>query len=336
MIQSINGLAQAVFPDDGGIGAAEPVGPVDFLAQGGDIANRMEFEDGRQIQSAAASFGQFRADYLEGLTLTTAAGSRTPVFMVPGNHDVSNAIGFYRPMTPAVDPTSFVEIFNRVMAPEVPKTAASFNYADDRVNYSREVGGLHFLFINIWPDSQERRWMEQDLARVASDTPVVVVAHDQIEGEGKHFTNPKGAHAITATERFENLLADQFADDDIGAPGLPEQRALEAFLRRHPNITAYFHGNSNWNQFYDYVGPDRSVVVHAVRVDSPMKGRFSNADETRLSYQIATIDSVTRLMTVREVLWNTARAAGTPVWGSSTTVALSPRPQRLLRSSAGD
>ncbi len=35
-----------------------------------------------------------------------------------------------------------------------------------------------------------------------------------------------------------------------------------------------------------------------------MKGRFSRKDETKLSFQVVTLDPVSRTMTVRECLWN--------------------------------
>jgi hypothetical protein len=96
----------------------------------------------------------------------------------------------------------------------------------------------------------------------------------------------------------------------------------------HPNLTAYFHGNSNGNQFYDWSGPDHTAAIHTFRVDSPMKGNVSATDETRLSFQLVTIDMATRMMTAREILWNAHRGAGgiDISWGGSTTVALTPRP----------
>jgi hypothetical protein len=99
-------------------------------------------------------------------------------------------------------------------------------------------------------------------------------------------------------------------------------------VRRHPNVSAYFHGNSNWNQFYDWTGPRHSIALHTFRVDSPMKGAVSANDETKLSFQVATIDMTSRTMTVRECLWDAdpARPAAPVSWGASTTVALSPRP----------
>ena len=329
LVAAVNTLPATAFPDDGGVGAAAPAGAFDFLAQGGDIANRMELDNGRQIQTAAASFAQFTHDYIDSLTLRSPAGGRTPVFIVPGNHDASNALGFHRVMTPLVDPTAMIEIYNRMMAPASPRTAATFDYRRDRVEYARDIGGVHFVFVGIWPDSKARAWMERDLATVKASTPVVIVAHDEVAVEAKHFVNPNGRHDVNATDQFENLLADTFAGGEaIEHASVVEQRAFEAFLRRHPNVTAYFHGNSNWNQFYDYVGPDHSVALHVFRVDSPMKGQFSMADETRLSFQVATIDMTARLMTVREVLWNAHRAPAPVVWGASTTVALSPRPAR--------
>ncbi len=92
-----------------------------------------------------------------------------------------------------------------------------------------------------------------------------------------------------------------------------EQRAFEAFLGRHPNITAYFHGNSNWNQFYDWIGPDHRVTLHAFRVDSPMKGAQSADDESRLSFHVASIDGSAHALTVRECLWTVNPAAADPL-----------------------
>jgi hypothetical protein len=56
-----------------------------------------------------------------------------------------------------------------------------------------------------------------------------------------------------------------------------------------------------------------------------MKGAISKDDETRLSFQVATIDTVSRSLTVREVLWNAHPDRPSLTWGAGTTVALSPR-----------
>jgi hypothetical protein len=292
-------------------------GPVDFLVEGGDVANRAEAAD--EVQPAAISWSQFRTDYLQHLTLRTASGSKTPVYVVPGNHDASNAVGFYKPMKPAVDKTAMVEIFNLMMAP-AKRTIATYDYAADRVLTSRDVGGVHFVFLTVWPDSIGRAWLTRDLERVSPSTPVVVFTHDQPDAQSKHFTNPNGTHDINAVNRFENLLSETFADgkttDDNDAL---EQAAWEDFVRLHPNITAYFHGNSNWNEFYEWKGPHRAIALHTFRVDSPMKGRYSESDETKLSFQVAEIDTRSMSMTVRERLWNTAS------WGASTTVSIAPR-----------
>jgi hypothetical protein len=159
-----------------------------------------------------------------------------------------------------------------------------------------------------------------------------VFTHDQPEAEAKHFTNPNGRHDINDTDRFENLLVDTLADGtSVRAPTDVEQRAWQDFVVHHANVTAYFHGNSNWNQFYDWTGPDHAVALHTFRVDSPMKGALSSRDETKLSFQVATIDTASRTMTVRECLWNVdPQHPSAPVaWGASTTVALSPRPRAV-------
>ena len=308
------------------VAAINRVVPLDFVAEGGDLANREEEIDGGAIQSSAISWSQFSHDYVDGLTVPTAAGRKAPLYIVPGNHEASNAIGFYKPMRPLIDKTALVEIYNRMMTPRRPKTTSTYDYKADRVLYSHTLGGVHFVFITIWPDSIARAWLEHDLARVDRQTPVVVFTHDQPEAQAKHFSNPNGAHDINATDQFENLLAERLSDGStIEAPTLAEQRELERFLERHPNITAYFHGNSNWNEFYDWNGPLHTVALHAFRVDSPMKGAVSADDETRLSFHVATIDTMTRMLTVRECLWN--QSPGDPsapiTWGESRTVSLS-------------
>jgi hypothetical protein len=322
LVAAMNALPATAFPKDGGIGGGDPVGPIDFMVDGGDIANREEVIAGTQIQPAAASWAQFEADYIRGLTTTDAQGRRSTIYAVPGNHDVSDAIGFYNPMTPARDGTALAGFYNLMMAPATPRTAETVVYPRDRVQMSRDIGGIHFIFVTVWPDSPQREWITRDLARVPATTPVVIFTHDQPDVEAKHLINPNGAHDMNPIDRFENLLVDTLADGTtIKTETTIEQRALEALFQAHGNITAYFHGNSNWNQFYDWTGPDHSVAVHTFRVDSPIKGALSATDETRLSFQIATVDMVSRTMTVRECLWNNQPLG----WGASTTVALQPR-----------
>jgi hypothetical protein len=306
------------------VAAINRVGPLDFVTQGGDLANREEETEGEPIQSAAASWAQFSHDYVDGLTVTTAAGRKSPLFIVPGNHEASNAIGFYKPMRPPIDKTPLVEIYNRMMTPRRPKTTSTYDYNADRVLYAHTLGGVHFVFITIWPDSIARAWLEHDLQQIDRSTPVVLFAHDQPEAQAKHFTNPNGRHDINATDKFENLLAERLGDGaTIESPTL-EQRDLERFLERHRNITAYFHGNSNWNEFYDWTGPSHTLMLHTFRVDSPMKGAVSADDERRLSFHVATIDTATGEMTVRECLWNTSPddPLAPLAWGESRTVSL--------------
>jgi hypothetical protein len=334
MIAQINTLPGVLLPTDGGLRAGQPVGAVDFLEESGDIANRSEIVGARAIQSAAVSWRQFETDYIRGLTLKDHLGRTAQIFIVPGNHDASNATGFYKPMTPAIDKTSMIEIYTRMMAPSTPKTAATYDYDRDKVLASRDLGGVHFVFVTVWPDSVARAWMENDFKRVSSATPIIIFAHDQPDAEAKHFRNPNGAHDINDRDQFENLLADEFKDGHaVTGTSTIEQAALEDFVRRHPNVTAYFHGNSNWNQFYDWTGPRRTIALHTFRVDSPMKGAVSAKDETRLSFQLVTINPGARTMTARECLWDPdPNHPSAPVgWGASTTVSLSPRPAAVTR-----
>jgi hypothetical protein len=230
-----------------------------------------------------------------------------------------------------------VELFNRMVRPPVRLTTGTYTYDRDKVLYAHDFGGVHFVFLQVWPDSVAREWMARNLSSVAGDTPVVIFVHDQPDSDAKHFINPNGRHDINAVDKFENLLSDPFADGPTSdLPALKEREALEAFLGLHRNVTAYFHGNSNWNEFYEWRGPRHTLALHTFRVDSPMKGAVSATDESRLSFQVASIDQASHRMTVRECLWNAGAPGrrsgpgdvGSPhalTWGASVTVSLEAR-----------
>jgi len=299
MISQVNTLPSLALPD------GKSVGPIDYVIQTGDIANRMEVP----IQSAAVSWGQFEKDYMHDIKLTGHNGKPAQLLMVPGNHDISDAIGFYKTMNPVTDPTSMVKIYNLMLKPQKPMTNEAYNYATDKINYSRDIGGVHFVFITLWPDSAERIWMEKDIDKVAKNTPVFIFTHDQPESETKHFTNPLPPHDINAKNKFENLNTEYYKEGSaVGKDEVStdiEQRGWVKFLKLHPNIKAYFHGNSNWNQFYTYKGPDNDVNLSVFRADSPMKGKYSAKDEKLLSFQLISLDPTTQTLTARECLWNT-------------------------------
>jgi hypothetical protein len=133
---------------------------------------------------------------------------------------------------------------------------------------------------------------------------------------------------MTKENKFENLTAEYYkegnaAANDDGSTDI-EQRGWVKFLKAHANIKAYFHGNSNWNEFYVYKGPDNDIALPVFRVDSPMKGKYSAKDETKLSFQLITIDPSTFNMTVRECLWNTnpSNPLVKVAFGDSKTVSL--------------
>jgi hypothetical protein len=329
MVQTINELPGAVFPDDGGLRAGKPIGPIDFVAITGDIANREELYP-VHIQTAAASWAQFAEVYLGGITLTDRSGRPTPLYYVPGNHDVSNAIGAPSVLVPARDATSMAEMYNRMMQPAKLVTKDTYNYAEDRIYYSRDEGGVHCIFLTMWPETLARAWMERDLARVSPSTPVFIFCHDQPDIDTRHLTNPNGRHDINRTDNFENVVSDVCADGpSADSPTTMEQRALVAFLKAHRNIVAYFHGHSNWTQYYVWKGPDGDVTLNVFRADSPMKGKIGAKDETKLAFELAVVDAAARRMTVRECLWDAHARANPPAnpvdWGISTTVSLEPR-----------
>jgi hypothetical protein len=329
MIKQINSLSGVNLPLDGFVNAGERLSSINFVAMTGDVSNRQETgtAPALPIQPAATSWAQFSTDYLSGLTVKDGSGAAAPLFLAPGNHDVSNAIGYYKAMTPATDATVMAEIYNRMMAPATLRTAATYSYTNDKINYSKNIGGVHFVFINMWPDSGVRAWLDTDLSTVAATTPVILFSHDQPEAESKHFTNPNGTHDINATDKFENLLVDQLADGlTTAAADTIEQNAFVAWLKNHKNVVAYFHGNDNENKFRTYQGPNLDVALPVFQVDSPMKGNVSGTTETKLSFMVVSIDTSAKQLTARECLWNPTATAGAPVaWGASATISLSPR-----------
>lgn len=322
LVKAINTLPYVQLPADGGVNAGKKTDGIDYLVQGGDIANRMEVPN----QSAAASWAQFDTDYIKGITLKNPTGKPTKLLIVPGNHDISNAVGFYKNMNPVTDNTALVNIYNLMLTPATPLTSKTYVYEKDKINYTKNIGGIHCMFITLWPDSAERIWMEKDLQKVSAATPVFIFTHDQPECEAKHFTNPNPGHAINATDKFENLATEVYKDGtnaktDGGITDI-EQRGWVKFLKKHRNIKAYFHGNANYSEFYVYKGPDNDVALNVFRADSPMKGKYSSKDETKLSFQLISINTKTCLMTVRECLWNAdpSNPESPLTWGESKTV----------------
>ncbi|EHQ30587.1 metallophosphoesterase family protein [Mucilaginibacter paludis] len=299
MIRQMNTLPELTLPN------GELVKAVDYLVQTGDVANRMEYP----IQSAAQSWKQFEHDYVQSITLKGHDGKPAKLLCVPGNHDISNAIGYPKPLKPLTDPTIMVNMYNQMVKPKKALTNQTYNYQTDKVNYSLNIKGVHLMFITLWPDSAERIWMQKDLDTVARNTPVIIFTHDQPTCEAKHFTNPVPPYQMKPGNKFENLTAEHYKEGvtaaaDGGSTEI-EQRGWVKFLKLHPNIMAYFHGNSNWNEFYVYHGPDNDVKLNVFRVDSPMKGKYSAKDETKLSFQLISLNTNKQTLTVSECLWNT-------------------------------
>jgi len=280
---------------------------IEAIVVTGDIANREE----AGIQPASVSWKEFLADYFEGIRARTATGTKTPLLLTAGNHDASNATGYTRPLYPSRDAGSMAGMLG-LMTGQAADTA-TYQYAKGKLNYSREMAGVHLLFVNIWPDSANRVWIEKDLAAVDSSIPVLLFTHDPPAGDAKHFTSTDG--------KGENLL-EEVLKDSLPGSTLLEQKGLRTFLKRHPNIKAWFHGHNNFCEMYDYTGPANDLKLPVFRSDSPLKGRDSRADETRLSFQLISIDSQHHSLTVKECRWNTQKAAAALEWGIQRSIQL--------------
>ncbi|MCX6277849.1 MAG: metallophosphoesterase [Bacteroidetes bacterium] len=328
-VKQINRVPASSFPSDGGLNAGKQVGAIDELIITGDITSKQKVGP-PLIQSATLSWGQFNEGFMKGITLKNGASQNAGLWFTPGNHDVTNAIGGWYPMNPLTDPDAMVNIYNIMLAPANPLSNSTYNYTTDKINYSKDIAGVHCMFVNMWPDSVARIWMENDLSKVSSTTPVILFTHDEPDIEAAHLTNPNGNHTINAIDKFENVVAEVCKDGaTYQVSSTIEQRNFVTFLQAHKNVKAYFHGNSNYNQFYTYKGPDSAISLNVFRIDSPMKGMISGTeapdgigDETKLSFQVIVIDGASKKLTVRECLWNTAGAASPLVWGTSLTISL--------------
>lgn len=301
MLEEMNHLSTVKFPNDGGVNTGQPVGSMDFIINTGDITNRAE----KNIQSATTSWKQFAKDWL---------GGKTPLLLSLGNHEASNAIGHYKISN--TDNRPCVEIYNRMIHPAIPLTSDTYDYRRNKVHYSLTYKGIHLAFIHLWLDSEERQWLAADLQKTGN-CPTLLFAHDQPEAVTRHFINPNGKHNINAHDKFENLLADTSSVPTIGERPLKEYKAVANFLKTHPSIKAWFHGHENYTEFYRWKGPDNTLSLPVIRVDSPMKGVISSRDETKLSFLIVTIDTTTHRMSIREYLWNAGRKPHTGQWGQS-------------------
>jgi len=299
MVEAMNTLSKNQLTGEG----------IDALVITGDIANRMEMG----IQSATTSWDQFKTTFISNNHLKKADGSKSDLIVVPGNHDMSNAIGFHRPMSPKKDPASMIGIYN-LMFPQ--KQITTFDSSLNRIHFSKDIKGVHFVFLSLYPDSAERVWMEKDLKNIAKTTPVLLFAHSIPDVEPRFFQNPNGLHDINDEDKFENLVPENYKDgDDVKGETIIEQNGFADFIIKHNNIKVYFHGHENWTEYYQYSGPNNKINLTCIRTDSPMKGRISLKDEKKLAFELVSINTNTGMLTVKEVLWNASQNSNEVKWG---------------------
>ena len=233
---------------------------------------------------------------------------------------MSNAIGFHRPMEPKKDAASMIGIYN-LMFPN--SKVSSFDSSLHRIHYSRDINGVHFIFLSLYPDSAERVWMEKDLKNISINTPVFLFAHSIPEVEPRFFENPNGIHDINEEDKFENLVPERYKDGkDLKGETTIEQNGFVHFLQQHPNIKVYFHGHENWTEYYTYSGPSKNTKLICIRTDSPMKGRISLKDEKKLAFELVTMNTLSGVLTVREVLWNAQDGVSSFNWGLMANYSL--------------
>lgn len=314
LVQAINSLPGVVLPQDGGVRAGQPVQWADAVIVTGDIASSMK---GRFALPSTECWRLFEAQYVRGVTLPTRAGTPAEVLAVPGNHDVSDAIGSFKTPEAARDSGTLLGMYNRAngtsLAPE------QFDARKQSVHLSREYSGVRVLLVQMWPDKAARIWLDGQLEK-ASGGPALLFTHAQPALRAEYFTNPNPV-AGDAAETFENVVPDVPGTANPAETPVPEQREIAAFLQAHPSLVAWFHGHRHSNRYSTWRGPDKNLSLPVFQVDSPMKGKKSAKDETKLSFQLVSVDTDSRKLTVREVLWNSDPSAPSISWGESRTTA---------------
>jgi hypothetical protein len=320
MVEQMNKIPFTYFPKDNGTCAGKIVGAVEAVIVTGDLCNRQEIG----IQNATISWKQFEEDFIAQLHLLKSDNSKSSLLLTPGNHDISNAIGYHKPMNPKTDNSSLVGIYNLTMHPNSAITPNDFNFEKNKIHYSKNFGGVHFIFVSAWPDSSERIWMEKDLKQIPENTPAFIFTHADPNSEARFFQNPNADHSINSTDKFENLVSETFKDGlSLKDSTILEQRGFLNFLQLHPNIKAYFHGHNNYAEFYEWNGPDKNIHLPCFRSDSPMKGRYSSKDQTKLSFNIISLNTEIKELTVRECFWNAHPLENTQnlEWGMTHTIS---------------
>ncbi len=313
MIEQMGALPALTLPEDGGVRGGEKLQWVDYVINTGDIANRAE----KGIQRSARSWRQFRRDWSR-LELTDAEGTPARLYLLPGNHDISNAVGHPSIPRRKVDATAAAGIYNAMLRPAEPVSKRTYRREKHLCNYSFDDSGVRFVFMDMWPDTRGREWLDAHLQEMPGEGICLIFAHDQPDVEARHLINPNGNNDINPIDRFENLTGDISSVAESDLVPVKEHSELDAFLSAHPVIRGYFHGNDNHNEFYTW---GETARIPVFRIDSPMKGNvsFFEGREDMLSFQFVVIDTERKTMTVREYFWS---RSPTPVWGETITVYL--------------
>jgi hypothetical protein len=319
MIDQMNALPQVELPNGEG-----KVGTVEFVAITGDITNR-----GAKASPAGVSWQKFQDDYLGRdnagghgsggrLNLKGQDGKNIPVYMQVGNHDVNNAIGY--PDVP-LDTTPFVQISNRMLGTSwTVSSAEPLDFPARQMNYAVDHGGVHMMFVNMWPDRKIQAWMEEELKKAGRAAPAFVFAHVPLDpGETKLFRNP--AAPTTYTTTYVGSIPFTIGAGGDYASTKAAKAELVDWLARHKQVKAYFFGHDNFRE-YATLTPDAAdpgATVGMFRADSPMKGSASGKDEKKLSFNVFTMDTRAWTLTAREYLWNAGEGGE---WGASATVSI--------------
>ena len=207
VVNDMNALPGTAYPGSGGT-VATPA----FVAVLGDVAQR---DDNPAYQAPAVAWQRFLdhfgANGTDGLL-------HYPVRELLGNHDYGNDFSYGG------------------------QIRAAITARHGGLYYSANIGGVHVVSLDIWPDAEVRTWLAGDLAALPANAPVILLQHDPPTPDSSHQS--QGFIIDTDSTAFYNTVAPY-------------------------NVIGLFHGHDHSAASYTWNG------LSVYRPGSPTKGTAS-------------------------------------------------------------
>ena len=245
MVEAINSLVDAVFPLDGGVMAGKAVGGAEYVISAGDIASKLTGAGTGPALTASQCWELFKRQYCGGVALKNSGGRKAEILAIPGNHEISTALGRYPPAFPLPDAGAMVGMFNR--AHNASLRPEEYDFAAHKVTMARDLAGVRLLLVQLWPDEEARAYIAREIAASPADTPIILVCHFPPGVSAVYRESPERKFGAVPENTCGTVPADAAGQARIVELSREERRAFAGFIKQHPSIVAYFHGHHHNN-----------------------------------------------------------------------------------------